>query len=88
MGYYINPPDMTKEQFLINYGVLIKESDLKSASFDFTNGPLPVCLVDNGPFRAAGICYDAGELEAFSAPGDNRPRRWYLVDKVHLQPYL
>lgn len=88
MGMYINPTDgSTKEKWLLKHGrqVMLDEAREKA---DFNSGPLPVCLVDNGPFTAAGICYDARELEAFTSPTDYRPKYWFLVDKELLEPFM
>ena len=64
MGYYINPPGETKEEWLNNHGLEVTGDDV-------TWGRLPdmilVCLVDNGPFTAAGICYSEVEFDEFNA---------------------
>lgn len=87
MGSYINPPHVSKEQFLEAHGIEITQDE--AAAFDFGNGDkvLPVVLVDNGPFTAAAIAYSPGELAEFTKP-DRRPRKWFLVEKVLLTPYL
>lgn len=85
MGYYINPPDTSKEVWLCVYGIGISPSQLKDAEFGTWLSPpyepmLPVCLVNNisQGFTAAGVCYSEHELEAFMRP-DGRPKIWYLV---------
>lgn len=88
MGYYINPPDMTKEQWLKENAAEVHESDARDRS---AGDNLVVCLVDNGWMTAAGICYDDGERDAFMRPdsGDyQRPRKWYVVSRALLAPYL
>jgi hypothetical protein len=45
MGYYINPPGQTKEQWLETHATLISESTARSYTAD---DHLVVCLVDNG----------------------------------------
>ena len=75
MGYYINPKDSTKERWLATYGELTI-----FPTFDSKSGKIPVCLVDNGAFTAAGICYCQEELDAFTEP-DGRYKVWYLVPK-------
>jgi hypothetical protein len=84
MGYYINPEDQSKEAFLKQHGTPISADH--AASFDFTTNQLPVCLVDNIAFTAAGIAYDTKERDAFLRP-DRRLKRWFLVDKEALKPY-
>jgi hypothetical protein len=86
MGFYINPPDQTKEEFLYDHGFRLRPEELPS-SFDFANSiHLPVCLVDNGAFTAAGIAYCQAEYERF-LDGADRPKKWYLVSKANLKPY-
>lgn len=87
MGSYINPPHITKEQFLEAHGVVITQED--AAAFDFASGDevLPVVLVNNGPFTAAAIAYSQRELDEFLRP-DHRIKYWFLVEKVLLKPYL
>lgn len=77
MGYYINPTDRTKEQWLAKHGQLASPSDL------IADDHCLVCLVDNGAFTAAGVCYDKYEQDAFSLP-DERPRWWYAVSRSAL----
>lgn len=83
MGYYINPPDMSKEEFLQQHGTPISPADVKN---HYTGDNLPVCLVNNGAFTAAGIAFDPHEADAFLYP-DGRPKRWYTVSKEVLKPY-
>lgn len=84
MGYYINPPDRNKEQFLKDFGKVIFPEALKD--FDFGSDKLPVCLVDNRAFTAAAIAFSKRELEVFLSP-DHRKKVWYIVSKKDLEPY-
>jgi hypothetical protein len=79
---------MSKESFLDKYGTLIFSRHDYKADFDKllsthsapTGLPcLPVVLIDNGPFTAAGIYYCKEELIAFSDPNDRRPKKLYMV---------
>jgi hypothetical protein len=46
-----------------------------------------ICVVDNGPFEAAGYAFSERELAVFNHHGgrsindDRRPRKWLLMDK-------
>ena len=75
MGFYINPPEGTKEDWLLRNGQAMISPDWPPPE-----GQVLVCMVDNGPFRAAGICYDKSEWEEFTAP-DSRSKEWYLVPR-------
>lgn len=81
MGAYINPPDMTKEQWLAEHGKLLNDAPPRH---DVLLGHLPVCLVQNPAFSAAGIAFDERELKAFTAP-DSRTKIWFYVqtEKLH-----
>lgn len=76
MGYYINPPDCSKETWLRRNARKLPEQEART--FDFTSDELPVCWVDNGGFSAAGIAYDEHERDAFLHP-DHRPKLWFAV---------
>ena len=75
MGTYINPQDMTKEEWLILHGT---EIIIPSDKY-ITEDTVVVCLVNNGPFTAAAVAYDLNELNYFKEPGDTRPKHWYTV---------
>jgi hypothetical protein len=80
MGCYVNTEDGNKERWLEKNGIVvlppIKLEDLPDTH-------LFVCLVDNGPFTAAGIAYDKDELDVFTRP-DGRQRVWFMVSKEKL----
>lgn len=84
MGYYINPPDTAKEEFLQVHGRAIART--QAASHDFSGPDLPVCLMDNGAFTAAGIAYCKEEVTEFLQE-DGRRRSWWLVSREKLSPY-
>jgi len=78
MGYYINPVNgMDKEDWLYEYGSVVAAPN--ADRFNFDGKTLPVCLVNNGLFKAAGIAFDKRELEIFLNPDDDRPKDWFLV---------
>ena len=74
MGYYINPKDSSKEDWLAKNGTLLHAAPERNEE----NGELAVCLVGNGGFTAAGVAVDQRELEAFAHPC-GRPKQWFRV---------
>lgn len=77
---YINPPDISKETFLERYAQRVHVENVKSVLDKSPRTHIPVCLVDNGAFRAAGVCYSHQEFDAFNSPTDNRPKKWYVIE--------
>lgn len=83
MGAYVNPKDMTKEDWLKANAEGI--SPTAPVAIDaMSPNHLPVCLVDNGPFTAAGIAFNERELQAFNDPNDYRMKVWFWVPKEKL----
>lgn len=86
MGCYVNlPNDGNKKNWLEMAGekFIPNVNSWKEKPKD----TLPVVLVDNGPFMAAGVCFDNDEWLAFSEPGDNRQKWYYYVDIDKLRNY-
>lgn len=89
MGMYINPEGMTKETWLKDKGIPLPPGDEPKKLADAPEGYLPVCLVVNAGFTAAGICFSDDELEAFQRPDDLRPKLWLVVpyeDLISVSP--
>jgi hypothetical protein len=81
MGYYIQTKeDLNKAGQLLAAHPEVREVDRTALRFDPTRTTVLVCVVQNGPFDAAGICYSWGELCAF-ALADSRPRRWLVFPR-------
>ena len=76
MGRYLNPHNMTKEEWLTKNAIALDGPPSESPDPD---GYYAVCLVDNGLFTAAALAFDPRELEAFTLPDDLRPKKWFLV---------
>ena len=87
MAYYINPPSVSKEAWLKQYGKALTEAPKwEDVPFD----SLPVCLVENSMFSAAGIAYDRDEYEIFIKP-DRRKKQWFIVTKeliIQVEPSI
>lgn len=79
MGYYLNPANETKEAFLHREGIKLFPPELP----DDPKWAL-VCLIENVAFKAAGVCYDAHEMDAFLNDGTKRWREFYWVPKEKL----
>lgn len=73
MGCYVNPPGGNNERWLELNGVRMRHP------CPVAEDHLIVVLVDNGPFKAAGVAYSKAELEAFTEPGDFRPKEFFAV---------
>ena len=83
MGFYIDPTQETKEQWLARNaqeGPLVVEKNVDGDN-------VAVCLVDNGAFTAAGICWCQEELEAFKQP-DGRMKIWFWVPIKAVEPFM
>ena len=69
MGFYIDPKNETKEEYLNREAIPISEDPIhlqNHLSEDKQN--VLVCLVENPGFTAAAILYSAAELDAFLYP--------------------
>lgn len=86
MGSYINPPDMTKEEFLAKNGTPISKQEFLSAIFE-DNDKRIVVLVNNGAFTAAAIMFSSRELQYWQEP-DTRPAKYFSCPLDLLKPYL
>lgn len=77
MGIYVNPTGELKEEFLTREGVRVDHSFVWK---DLPTNCLPVVLVKNGFFTAAGIAFSERELRQFLRPGDVRPKEIFIVE--------
>jgi hypothetical protein len=83
MGYYINPLSGTKEEFLEREATPFTMSkEVRYA--DIEPDKALVCLMNNGPFTAAGIVYRQRELEEMTLPTDLRPKKWFTISRDKL----
>jgi len=86
MGDYINPPDVSKEQFLMRNAI---RADITRDTFeDCPAHCLPVVLVYNGSFTAAGICQGADDLNQFITSRVLHQKKMFWVPRELLIPYI
>ena len=80
MGCYVDPLYETKEEFLKREGqVVTSDYIFRNYQYIKQEGSLPVILIDNGNFTAAGVAYTECEFELFTVKDDNRPKRFFIV---------
>lgn len=79
MGFYIDPKQGTKEDWLRKHGRRIAQPTAWPAASE----DLPVCLVLNPGFTAAAIAYNERELERL-LPEDGRPKLWFSAPRFLL----
>jgi len=86
MGYYINPPNMPKEQWIMRYGVKITDVEFRTWRFGEGNKEwVPCCLVDNGVFHALGVAYSKEEARIFGNTKDARPNAYFRVRMTQIR---
>lgn len=84
MGAYINPPNMTKEQWLQENAEMMPDPP---HYVDRRTGLAAVCLVHNVEGEntalftgtAAAIAYSRDEFIRFFRPGDLRDKEWFIA---------
>lgn len=81
MGYYIetNGPKGKAKWLVDNAKAVITPAPVAG-----TADTIPVCVVDNGPFEAAGIAFDENELACFADRNDTRERKWLSVPRAEV----
>jgi hypothetical protein len=89
MGAYIPDPEM----FLAQHGLEIKNEALFEAGAraelrDPRASRVPVVMADNGSFQAAIIIVDDRELNRVLQTIDDRPWRFFFVERQLLAPFL
>ena len=91
MGHYLEVPERNNKraQLIKLHGA--EDIGLPPASLArVPKGKTLICVVENGPFDAAGIAYSDEELKEFKVL-DGRPRTWLLMDTeevVKMKPNL
>lgn len=87
MGIYINPTEMTKTEWLEQYGdstlSVFSQKHIDLFEEKRAERKCLVVLVDNGAFFAAGVAYNIGEANAFAYPDERRKYATYVpVDDI------
>lgn len=95
MGKYLDPrprdgqtADQAKYFFCRENGMSVDKSTFDSFILKDEPNSIPICIVDNGPFTAALICDTQNEINHVRDYPDPRPKQYFLVAKMALQPYL
>ena len=81
MGIYINPENMTKEQWLDKYATPAKNIDIDALADDETF----LVWVDNGAFTALAVIPDDAELQSFLDPNDRRLKMVWIAKKADVE---
>lgn len=84
MGYYIETTvSKNKTKWLCEHALGEIQSNAEVAADNATNNKIPICVMDNGPFEAAGIAFNYEELQAFAYP-DSRRKQWLLLPREEI----
>lgn len=87
MGYYVNPPDMSKEKWLQENAIYLpyrKPEVLREiVKTDKENAIL--VLIDNGLFTACGVIFSEKEFDAFTKEDDKRPKKYFITARENLK---
>jgi len=85
MGYYVNPQNESKENFLNREGIVAPNSP-RITWASVPKGFLPVVLLHNSRFSSALIAYCEAELEEATSLEDRRLRTIFMVKIEKLIP--
>jgi hypothetical protein len=81
MGYYIDTPhNKNKAKWLVDNCDAVKLPILHKDSH-VSPGYVPVIVIDNEYFEAAGIAFDRDELEVFTSLRDGRPKQFLYMPR-------
>ncbi len=81
MGYYIETafPTAKAMQIIADHSGRVIE---KPSSFHaIPDDQLLICVVENGFFDAAAVCYNESEFEEFGYHNDPRTKTWVLLKR-------
>jgi hypothetical protein len=81
MGYYLEPQDVLPNRPSNAHFLETHAKRVGGAIWPTDERDALICLMDNGAWLAAGVCYSQREMEAFNDPNDVRKRTWYWLSK-------
>lgn len=88
MGYYINPKEGTKKDWLAENVQVISSVPLPKHRDEVGGTPcVQLVYIDNGWMTALGIAYSAEELRRMSVE-DGRPKAFFYVPEEAVKPFL
>lgn len=89
MGMYIETDsNKNKAEYIIKKMRGVRAPSADAAKRMASSIGIPVCVVDNGPFEAAGVCYSQKEFNAFTQPEDYRDKTWLIVPRQEIINYF
>lgn len=74
MGYYVQvqkPKGKAQQLVSLHHATILPQRP--EAFEDVPDDKALICVVDNGPFEAAALCYDRQQFMAFTAPDEIGP---------------
>lgn len=80
MGYYLETPARNDKTGQLRELHGAQDVDPDSLAWPPPEGKALVCVVQNGLFDAAAVCYDEAEYRVFNDPTDPRRTDWLLLD--------
>ena len=82
MGIYINPPNISKEEFLAQHCVEISRQQAEDWDF-FGSSLVLLCYIENSQFSALAIIYNPHEGLCFTSP-DPRPMSYFMTERENI----
>lgn len=82
MGFYIQGPARGKAQMLCEQHNGVRLDGPPESYQELPEDKALVVVVNNGPFEAAGLCYNEREFDDFTSDSDPRPKEFVLLDKL------
>lgn len=81
MGYYLEPANNVPGKPSKKAYLEKEAKKIPAAAWPDDPSLALVCLMFNGAWWAAGVCYSKREMGAFNDPNDGRERTWFHMSK-------